>query len=77
MTTQYDTLLSQSLSLTEEERAMLADRLCESLTEKTAREIELAWIEEAERRLQEIEQGKAMSLSAEIVFREVRASLKK
>jgi hypothetical protein len=38
-------------------------------------EIEALWIEEAERRLDELEQGQATEVSAEEVIRRARASI--
>jgi hypothetical protein len=42
-----------ALSLPQEERAFLADRLLSSLGGEVLSEVEAAWVEEAERRRQE------------------------
>lgn len=62
-----------ALSLPEEERAVLADHLHESLTPPNQREIDAAWAEEATRRMCEIDEGKVETIDGELVMRELRA----
>lgn len=57
------------------DRAALAKRIVASLDELTAAEIEAMWTEEAERRLDDMEQGLVEELSAEEVLRRARAAL--
>ncbi len=46
-----------------------------SIDELSEQEIEALWIEEAERRLDELEQGQVTEMSAEEVIRRARASI--
>jgi putative addiction module component (TIGR02574 family) len=61
--------------LTLRDRAALAKRLVESLDELSAPEIETLWAEEAERRLDELEQGLVAESPAEDVLRRARAAI--
>ena len=63
----------KKLSLTD--RAALAKWLVESLDELSDAEIDALWAEEAERRLDELEQGTATEIPAEEVLRRARAAL--
>lgn len=57
------------------DRAALARRIVESLDELSVSEIEALWVEEAERRLEELEQGAAVEVPAEEVLRRARAAI--
>ncbi len=57
------------------DRATLAKRLVESLDELSPAEIEALWAEEAERRLDELEQGVVAEISAEDALRRARAAI--
>ena len=57
------------------ERAALARWIVQSLDELSESEIEALWADEAERRLDELEQGLATEISAEEVLRRARASI--
>jgi putative addiction module component (TIGR02574 family) len=57
--------------LTAEERGALADSLWESLLTPEELEIQQAWIDEAERRIDEIRAGKAKTIPWEDVRREL------
>lgn len=57
------------------ERAMLAKRIVESLDELSTAEIEALWVEEAEARLDELEQGLADEIPAEEALRRARMAL--
>ena len=67
-----------ALSLPIGERAVLADRLIESLDERedsvAARE---AWITEIRRRVAEVKSGKAVLIDGEVGLAQVRASIRK
>jgi putative addiction module component (TIGR02574 family) len=54
----YDEIISAALSLPPGARAMLAEHLLESLDAPTQRGIDTLWAEEAERRVQEVAEGK-------------------
>ncbi|MBN1902427.1 addiction module protein [Candidatus Sumerlaeota bacterium] len=53
-------------------RASLAKWIVESLDDLSEAEIETLWIEEAERRLDEMEQGKASEIPAKDILRRTR-----
>jgi putative addiction module component (TIGR02574 family) len=58
-----------------EDRAALAKWIVASLDELSEAEMEALWVEEAERRLDELEQGLVTDVSAEDVLRRARAAL--
>lgn len=75
MATQLEIVEAQALKLTAEERAQLADRLISSLFED--HEIEAAWAEEVERRIEEIESGRAKLMPAAEAITRARAAIKR
>jgi putative addiction module component (TIGR02574 family) len=64
------------LALNERDRASLLGQLIGHLDDPHDTGIEKAWLDEAERRLAEIDAGTAKTHPAEGVFREIRARLK-
>ena len=62
MSSQLEIVEAQALKLTAEERAQLADRLMTSIFED--HEIEASWAAEVERRVGEIESGRAKPIPA-------------
>lgn len=74
MSSQLETVQAQALQLTPEERVQLADRLLASLFED--REVEEAWAVEVERRIEEIESGRAKLIPAADAIARARAALK-
>lgn len=77
MSTLLGELTDRALNLPLSERAILAQRLWESLDDFIDPVIEEAWIVEAESRWQEIEQGKAECIPVKEVITKARESLKK
>jgi putative addiction module component (TIGR02574 family) len=63
-----DNLLHKALSLSEDDRALLAERILESVDRV---DIMQAWGQEAERRLNELETGQVKGLSPEEVMKYV------
>lgn len=57
------------------DRARLAKRLVESLDDLSEAEMDALWIEEAERRLDEMEQGQVAEVPADEALRRIRASI--
>jgi len=57
------------------DRATLAKRLVESLDELSKAEIEALWAEEAELRLDELEEGAVNEIPAEEALRRARAAI--
>jgi putative addiction module component (TIGR02574 family) len=57
------------------DRAALAKWIVDSLDELSAAEVEALWVEEAERRLDEVERGSAPEIPAQDVLRRARAAI--
>jgi len=74
MPDQLEIVEAQALKLTAEERARLADRLIASLAEDL--EVEEAWAVEVERRVEEIESGRAKLVPAAETIARARAAIK-
>jgi putative addiction module component (TIGR02574 family) len=72
MPDQLEIVEAQALKLTVEERARLADRLIASLAED---EVEEAWAVEVERRVEEIESGRAKLVPAAEAIARARAAI--
>ena len=64
-----------ALKLSPRARARLAERLLHSLESLSEQENKALWIEEAQRRNQELDAESAVMRPSEEVFREVRSSL--
>ena len=73
MAANFDDIMKDALSLPPGARAMLADHLLESLDTENQKRIEAIWAEEAERRMQEIREGKVQPIDGELVMKELRA----
>ena len=65
---------SRALRLPSKDRARLAERLISSLDAEADPEAEVLWLEEAERRLQELESGEALAIPADEVFAKARST---
>ncbi len=70
------TIEREALHLPVPERAKLAHKLLLSLEDMSESEIEAAWLDEAERRAREIDQGLVRLISAEEVSRKARDLLR-
>ncbi len=57
------------------DRAMLAKSIIDSLDDLSEAEIEALWIEDAEKRLDQMEQGLVGEIPAEEVLRRARAAI--
>ena len=64
--------MEEALLLPREDRAELVEQLLQSLNIPSQEEIDRLWIEEAEKRVREYEEGKIKSLDGEQVLREIR-----
>ena len=64
--------MEEALLLPREDRAELVEQLLQSLNIPSQEEINRLWIEEAEKRVREYEEGKIKSLDGEQVLREIR-----
>ncbi len=69
-------LESKALRLPSKDRARLAERLLASLEGAPDPDADAQWLEEAERRLDELESGQADAVAADEVFRKSRSALR-
>ncbi|MEO8395649.1 MAG: addiction module protein [Chloroflexota bacterium] len=74
MSTPLEVVEAQALNLSVDERAKLADRLITSLFED--HEIEEAWTAEVERRIEEIESGRAKLIPVSEAIARAHAAIK-
>jgi putative addiction module component (TIGR02574 family) len=70
------TVEEKALELPAQERAKLAERLLESLDDLPERDVEALWLEVAERRAKEIDDGSVELITPEELDRRVKARLK-
>ena len=77
MATLDEKLLRDALSLPLELRTKLVNKLLESLNVPIEEDVEQAWAEEAEKRLDELVSGKVKSVPGDEVFRKIRDRYKK
>lgn len=70
------TIEREALGLTPANRAKLAHELLESLDALSPEEIDELWLDEAERRLKELDAGCVQLVPAEEVYRKAQALLK-
>jgi len=69
-------LESKALRLPRRERARLAQRLISSLDSEVDADAEKLWLQEAERRLDELKSGKVAGIPAQKVIRKARSTLR-
>jgi putative addiction module component (TIGR02574 family) len=70
------TIEREAMHLPPEDRAQLAQKLIMSLENLSESELEKLWLDEAERRAQEIDGGKVQLASSEEVSQKARALLR-
>ena len=68
----HDRIIDEALSLPANLRLSLIEKLQESLNQTIDPEIDRLWADEAERRVTQIEEGKAQWISGEEVFARIR-----
>jgi len=73
MPTTNDRVIDEALSLPSNVRLSLVEKLLTSLNLPIDEEINRLWAEEAERRVSQIEEGKAKLVPGEEVFAKIRA----
>ena len=73
MVSDFDEILRSALGLPAQARAMLAERLLESLDGPDQKRIDALWAEEAERRMREIDEGKVEAIDGELVMERIRS----
>ncbi len=70
-----DQIAEEALALPSEARALLADRLVESLDAAEANRIDKLWATEAKRRRDEVRQGRVQTIPGDEALARVRRSL--
>jgi putative addiction module component (TIGR02574 family) len=68
-------IADEALALPSEARALLADRLVESLDPAEDGYIRQLWMREAKRRVDEVRRGEVQTVTAEQAFAEVRQAI--
>jgi hypothetical protein len=68
-------IAEEALALPSEQRALLADRIVESLDSSGENRIDLLWIDEAKRRRDEILRGEVQTIPVAEALAQVRRSL--
>jgi len=69
-------LESKALQLPAKERARLAERLISSLDHETDPDAQRLWMQEAERRLDQLESGNVSGVPADQAFEKARSKLR-
>jgi len=72
MTDKTQTIVEQALKLSPTERAEVAEQLLASLDEALDSDVEKAWQEEVQQRLQQVERGEVKTIPWEEVQRRLR-----
>ena len=75
MTLTVEEIAEQALALSSDARALLADRLVESLEPAEDEAVRALWAEEAQRRWEELESGAVKEVPGEEALAEVRRAL--
>ena len=77
MSTSANKVFEEALSLPSNERASLVEKLLTSLNLPIQAEIDRLWMEEAERRVSQIEQGEVELIPGDEVFAKIRRKYQK
>ena len=72
MSTVIDTIVTQALQLSPRDRAAIAERLISSLDDEIEPDVEIAWQEEVQSRLAEIDNGEVVCIPWEQVLHRLR-----
>ena len=75
MTDKTQAIVEQALKLSPTERADVAEQLLASLDEVPDTDVEQAWQEEIQRRLQQVERGEVELMDSDTVMAELRKKL--
>ena len=76
MSKTFDEVIDEALLLPPASRAILAERLLDSLSDSVQRQREQLWAVEAEARARQIESGEVESIPGEQVLRKLRDRIK-
>jgi len=77
MSDQAEKFMKEALLLPEEERAVLVDKLLQSLSVPTQEDVDKLWMEEVEKRIEEYDNKKVEALDGDKVIKEIRSRYKK
>ncbi|MGD9973467.1 MAG: addiction module protein [Desulfatirhabdiaceae bacterium] len=72
MTTKLDVILNEAMAMTPDERAMIARCLIYSLEESTSENVDAQWIQLAQKRFEELENGSVQPVLWEDIKNNVR-----
>ncbi len=75
MTQLVDRIAQDARRLSPSEREWLIADLAQSLTDEPLTEVEQAWVEVAERRMDELISGKVQGIPAKVVFESIRSEM--
>ncbi len=75
MNNHLDTITQDALSLSLQEQGILATRLLDSMDLVATNEIQASWLDVAEERLREIDEGRVQPIGEDEVARRIRARL--
>jgi putative addiction module component (TIGR02574 family) len=75
MSTQFDRVAADAMKLPLRDRVKLAQQLVSTLDEQSETEVEELWFSEAQRRLDELHNGKVEGIDAADAFRMARENL--
>ncbi len=76
MTSLDEKMVDEALSLPSNMRAILIEKLIESLNLPKREDIDKLWAEEAEKRIADVDSGRVKPISGEQVFKEIHERLK-
>lgn len=76
MTNLDEKMVDEALSLPSNMRAILIEKLIESLNLPKREDIDKLWAEEAEKRIADVDSGRVKPISGEQVFKEIHKRLK-
>ena len=75
MSAQFDQVAADAMKLPLRDRVRLAQQLVSTLDDQSETDVEELWFSEAQRRLDELHNGKVQGIDADDVFRMVRENL--
>lgn len=76
MTSTAKKILTEALTLSDDERRKLGEAILDSLPRSNADEIRAAWVEESMRRAEEVEHDRGPTLDLKTALDELRSDLK-
>lgn len=75
MTASIEQIIEGALALPDEARALLADRLVESLDPAEASRVHDLWVVEARRRIEDVRSGRVQTIPGEEALAQVRRAV--